>query len=414
MIMWNHITEDSKPSSLYLTTNTSTTIQLTIPDDLDSNNEIPNGQFINFNSEMKIALPPKLQSNFLQKERKAVRIKSTEPISVVLFDNNDHISDDSSMIMPRSKLSTTYMVVTPRTFGRLQNVIGVFGIAALDEDTRINITLRLHPKTTGSRININGKSYGHLDSFEISMNNFETFQVGSYTLDFTGTIIESSKPVAVFSGSRCNMSLDSEMCSQNMEQLPPTNEWDQKYIMTPDFDETMYYYRIISVEDTWIDIHYHAWNFTGRVLVTGGYTRRVEVNTNEVYLTGSKPFLVARFMAGNTTNSDFRKTYMTIVQGVNQYKRLYKFVVPEQYVENFVTITIQASFIQDIRINGQTVDPQMIRYQKYANFEYTNLIVEVLPGPIEVTTTSSVPFGLAMNGYSSLDAYGFEGSAIFP
>lgn len=197
MVMWNHITEDSKPSSLYLTTNTSTTIQLTIPDDLDSNNEIPNGQFINFNSEMKIALPPKLQCNFLQKERKAVRIKSTEPISVVLFDNNDHISDDSSMIMPRSKLSTTYMVVTPRTFGRLQNVIGVFGIAALDEDTRINITLRLNSRTR-STIDINGKTYRNLDTFEISMNSFETFQVGSNSLDFTGTIIVSSKPVAVF------------------------------------------------------------------------------------------------------------------------------------------------------------------------------------------------------------------------
>ena len=413
MVMWNHITEDSKPSSLYLTTNTSTTIQLTIPDDLDSNNEIPNGQFINFNSEMKIALPPKLQCNFLQKERKAVRIKSTEPISVVLFDNNDHISDDSSMIIPRSKLSTSYMVVTPRTFGRLQNVIGVFGIAALDEDTRINITLRLNSRTR-STIDINGKTYRNLDTFEISMNSFETFQVGSNSLDFTGTIIVSSKPVAVFSGSRCNASLDSKICSQNMEQLPPTNEWDQTYILTPDFDKTEYHYRIIVVEDTLIGIYNPVYYIMGRTYTTDEFTQRVESSKYEDVITGNKPFLVAKFMTGNITNSEMSGTYMTIVQGVNQYKSLYKFVVPEQYIENFLKITIQASFIQDIRINGQPVDPQMIRYQNSPSVQYTSLIVNVLPGPIEVTTTSSVPFGLGMNGYSSLDAYGFEGSAIFP
>ena len=76
----------------------------------------------------------------------------------------------------------------------------------------------------------------------------------------------------------------------------------------------------------------------------------------------------------------------------------------------------KTSFVQDIRINEQILDPQMIRHQHYAspNSEYTCLIVQVLPGLIKVTTTSSEPFGLSMNGYSSSDAYGFEGSAIFP
>ena len=417
MIMWNRISKDSKPSLLYLTTNTSTTIQITTSDDLDPVIKSQIDQTAQFDSELKIKLPAELHGDFFQKEAKAVRIKSTEPISVALFDNNDGISDDSSMIIPKSKLSTSYMVVTTETTFTTKDTIRGFGIAALDADTRINITLRLYSRRDTTRtININGTIYGDYDTFEISMNNFETFQVGSNNLDLTGTTIESSKPVAVFSGSRCNTSVDSDspVCSQNMEQLPSTNEWDQKFILTPDIDKKHILGQICSEGDTIIETYSPTLGFNRSILLPEGrYTFAMQ---KDFYITSNKPILIAKLIQADITNSSIRNTYMTIVQGVDQYKRLYRLIVPDQYVENFVTITIKTSFVQDIRINRQILDPQMIRHQHYAspNSEYTYLIVQVLPGLIEVTTTSSEPFGLSMNGYSSSDAYGFEGSAIFP
>ena len=357
MIMWNSMSKDSKPSLLYLTSNTSTTIQITTSDDLDPVIKSQIDQTAQFDSELKIKLPAELHGDFFQKEAKAVRIKSTEPISVVLFDNNDGISDDSSMIIPKSKLSTSYMVVTTDTSFTTKDTIHGFGIAALDEDTRINITLRLYStRDTTRTININGKSYGDLDTFEISMNNFETFQVGSNSLDLTGTTIESSKPVAVFSGSRCNTSVDSDnpVCSQNMEQLPSKNEWDQKFILTPDIDKKHFLIQICSEGDTKIETYSPTLGLNWTTLLPEG---RTTYFMQDLYITSNKPILIAKLIQADITNSSIRNTYMTIVQGVDQYKRLYRLIVPDQYVENFVTITIKTSFVQEIRINEQILDP---------------------------------------------------------
>ena len=414
LILWNHFNADDKPSYIYLTTNTPTTVQLSTSDSLDPVIKSQIDQTITIDSEFKILLPPELQGTILQKETKAVRIRSTEPISVVLFDNNYESSDDSSMILPTSKLSTSYMVVSSvPLYTNFPVYSSVFGVAALDENTSVNITLQLSDKT--SSVTIDGKVYGDSDTLELSMNSLETFQVG-HGFDLSGTTVRSSKPVAVFSGNRCNMFSGSFTCSHMMEQLPPVKEWDKTFIVPPDFNSNGSLIRMMSDVDSNVIFSRNPSDQTS-VLIQAGTFYDLNANSGEtVSISSDSPLLVANFVKGTDTNANAGDPYMTIVQGLTQYRDQYRFVAPDEYLTNYVTITIPTSSASDLRVNGQPVDQTKIRFQSQINMsgsDYAVLTVEVPSGFTEVNTASLKPFGLVVNGYRSLDSHGFGGSAVF-
>ena len=50
--------------------------------------------------------------------------------------------------------------------------------------------------------------------------------------DLTGTIVTSSKPIAVFSGDDCTW-VPSGLCNQLVEQLPPVDFWGENFITSP-------------------------------------------------------------------------------------------------------------------------------------------------------------------------------------
>lgn len=71
-------------------------------------------------------------------------------------------------------------------------------------------------------LQIDGKVYQSGDIFSLILNRFETYQI-AHTVDMTGTVVESSSPIAVFSGNDCNILNGQGFCDHLIEQLPPTS-----------------------------------------------------------------------------------------------------------------------------------------------------------------------------------------------
>lgn len=72
------------------------------------------------------------------------------------------------------------------------------------------------------RLQIDGKVYQSGDIFSLILNRFETYQI-EHTVDMTGTVVESSSPIAVFSGNDCNILNGQGFCDHLIEQLPLTS-----------------------------------------------------------------------------------------------------------------------------------------------------------------------------------------------
>src|SRR6266513_1986859 len=88
-------------------------------------------------------------------------------------------------------------------------------------------------------------SISHLP-FTIQLNQGQTYQLRNITdhtqlgdlngppVDFTGTVVTSDKPVAVFGGHDCTDLPDGSLyCNSLVEQLPPTNLWGQNFVTMP-------------------------------------------------------------------------------------------------------------------------------------------------------------------------------------
>lgn len=67
--------------------------------------------------------------------------------------------------------------------------------------------------------------------------------------DLSGTLIESSVPIAAFSGNDCNKLNNIGACDHLIEQLPPTDSIDKQYIVPPNSNDRDTLIRITAIEN---------------------------------------------------------------------------------------------------------------------------------------------------------------------
>lgn len=97
--------------------------------------------------------------------------------------------------IPWHKLSTRYVIVSTNPV----KYFSQFALASIDENTMVWITFQMK-----EGLQIDGKVYHSGDIFSLRLNRFETYQI-AHTVDMTGTVVESSSSIAVFSGNDCNI-----------------------------------------------------------------------------------------------------------------------------------------------------------------------------------------------------------------
>lgn len=239
LFMYNYETTNN----VYMTSEKGVQVSFTTSPRLEVSLKSQVDRNVTFLSSVRIILPREVELKSFQKEVKSVLIEASEDVSVISHDDGDTMkSAGSTTNIPLHKLSTKYIVISTepyRDFFKSQ-----FAVSAIEDKTAVKVTFKMKRNLT---LNIEGNTYYNGDVFHLTLDAFETYQI-QHTTDLTGTLIESSAPIAAFSGNDCN-DLGNGGCDFFFEQLPPTDRVDSTYIVPPNSDVRDTLIRITAVEN---------------------------------------------------------------------------------------------------------------------------------------------------------------------
>ena len=161
------------------------------------------------------------------KANKGIRLKADKEISMYGVTNDSYGIGEAFLVFPVDVLHTHYIVPTfhPASSAIVQ-------VTATEDNTEVKFRLKI---ADNGRLH-NGSvflEYKDGDVINVTLNSLEVFQVlGSSSLK--GTVVISSKPIAVFSGNDCTFVPDhGRPCNQLEEQIPPVRIWGQDFVTSP-------------------------------------------------------------------------------------------------------------------------------------------------------------------------------------
>ncbi|XP_062608334.1 IgGFc-binding protein-like [Saccostrea cucullata] len=385
-------------SSIFITTENSTTVNISTSENLQSNLKSSIDQETFVNSAANIVLPQEIQCNFFRKEPKGILVRSQEPINVLVSDNNNPLIEfrvDTTTVIPVEKLDTSYIISSfdPST--------SHFAVAASEDDTNITISLKI---SNNVAISIFGSTYRDMDTFVLSLDRLETFQFRAGA-DFSGTRIDSNKPVAVYSGTVCLTGGDGG-CSPALEQMPPISRLDDIFIVPPKFNAKVI--RLMSPENATVQIS--KGNATQSREIYQSVPFDIPIVDDECIVIESESSILVTMVAFELTPGPFIAT----VPGINQYLTRYKVFVAEGYPISFVAIMIETEAKNCLVLNNQPIMTNAIFHEKQVLvgcISYTLMIVEFKDGEL-IVESEKTPFGLMVYGQNTFDGHGFAGNVI--
>lgn len=374
---------------------TSPRLNTTIKADIDRN--------VNTLSSQHIILPPELELQSFRKEVKSVLIETSSDVFVISHIDGVYNAGGTTHI-PLHKLSTKYVVISVKPVSLSQ-----LAVSAIQDNTMISITFNIEQNFP---FRIEGKTFYDGDVFTFYLDRFETYQVEHYK-DLTGTLIESSYPIAAFSGNDCNRLGNVGGCDHLIVQLPSIDSVDKTYIVPPNSDDRNTVIRITAIENS--NIIYTIETISQHLHLHKFKSFKVIITSNETcYIRSDAPIIVTAFGLHSKSLSMGDST-MTIVPGIRQYLDYYKIAVPYGYDHNYVSIIINIASKDSFRINGTIIDSRNIVFEENVsagNLTYNVRSIRVVEGELTASTVDRECFGLMFAGVTEYEAYEFSGNYL--
>ena len=240
--------------------------------------------------------------------------------------------------------------------------------------------------------------------FSFTLHELQTILLGSSN-DLTGTSIVSNKPLTVISGHECgNVPDNIKYCEHLTEQIPPTVNWGQQFLLTPYSDRPVQYYKVIAAEDeTTYNLTCGRDNTTTYYLQTSGSYYTHSTGTY-IYcsISSDKPILVTQLGPGHMI-SITGDPVISLVPSVDQYSHEVVFVSPDihnnEFTSHYVNIATTTNETT-ILLNG---DELSLTWN--AIYDYTNNIIGY--GTQFNSTSTDTPHVVASYNRFSTLVYGF-------
>ena len=339
-------------------------------------------------------------------EKKGIEIKSTAEIAVIGA-NYAFASSDAFLALPTTTLGKTYVVATRlNSGGTSQNLVNI-GIISQRDGTKVTITLK-----TKGYFSYLGSTYTNGQSFTITLAKLETFHL-MHNNDLSGTIITSSYPIAVVSGSPCE-NIGVSHCDYLASFLLPVKKWGKQYILVPAIESksTGDFYRVFASQETVV----RSRGLTANL--RRGEFLEIDLIKNELssFVSCSKPCQVVQYLKGsplyhNQVNHD---PSSIILPSTEQFASSYK-AVPmmkqEQFV-HYIIIIIEEKNKDTLRLNKAS--NVKLNWQKVNDTEYAWAIHNI-SAPTDVESCDDEKFGVIVAGYGLTysQSYGYPAGFKF-
>ena len=333
-----------------------------------------------------------------------IRVVSDRPITMAMFNPFEYsagggfsFSNDASLLFPahtyqRSFIATAY---TPTA-----GLPGFVSIVAT-QDTTVNV--RPTSNVTPGGPVPGGVSAGSVAMFAMTRGQHVALQGG----DMSGTRIEASAPVAVFSGTQCsNVPVGFTACDHIESQMPPIETWSIQYVgaaMGEVASQRRNPIRIFAaVNGTTVTINPPPPS-GGIVTLNDGEFHEVIVEDGFV-IQATAPILVAQYIPGQDFAGGSRgDPAMMVLPPTAQYRTDYPFVAPTSYNAG----TNGQNFVLLIRAPGQNVnlDGGLLSASWTPVGEFEWAIVPIEGGAHRLT--AETPFGAISYGLGTYTSYAY-------
>jgi IgGFc binding protein len=395
----------------------------------------------------------------------AYRVTSSVPIIAYQFsplDNVQVFSNDASLLVPTSALDTKYLVMGwPQTIAETndpstnfhRNLRVFLTIVATEPGT--DVTIRLSTDIVGGG-DIPPMQAG--EELTVSLGPFDVLnlETGDFGADFTGSYIESDRPIAVFSGSEAsdvplfdNLS-DRFCCADHLEhQLYPVQSAGSSFVVatmpprTPAVAAAGGDVSIVAERD-WIRL---LSTESDNEIITSlpppldrmilGEGEHVTMPSDcDFTIWASKPIFAGQFVGGQATtgiSTDLPggDPSFILLPPVQQWRSRYVFLTPDKYAFDFVVIIAAEDnpVLLDYEALGTECTTHRAQCDSYPDIRTEMkvhrcqlgfpLIIEGLPPPDNIdpnlqndgyhVASANEPFGLIVYGFDKHVSYGYAG-----
>lgn len=345
----------------------------------------------------------------------AVRITSIEEVAVFGM-NHKRFSTDAFMALPIDVLGTEYRAMSypMAQAGQGFAMPSQFWIVGVEDGTNVTIV----PKSMTAR----GKPAN--TPIDIVLNRGDVYLVQSATNggeDLTGSLIESDRAIAVFSGHEraaipFNATLyDGQAPSRDhlVEQLPPVSAWgDSAFVVPHATADRPDLVRIISAEDN------NTISINGSAVATlnAGQFYQIDELTSVAQVQATNPILIAQFAPTSMGVRDdpFFPAYgdpaMALVFPVEQFTNTYTIVSVEKgaFTGNFVNIVVEAAGVPSMKIDGIPIP--VSEFKPIPGTTYFFAQISVTQGTHNLD--GDKPFGVTVYAFGDVDSYSYTGGTL--
>ena len=332
---------------------------------------------------------------------KGIRVTANDEVTVYFLNPRTPVcTNDAYLGLPVDILNVEYIVLgyqeslSARGFS---HTIGPseFAVVAPYDDTEVTITSSI---TTGTRTA--GVPY------TITLQQFETYTLQSDGAleDLTGTIIESSHPVAVFAGVRCaDIPPGYGCCDHVVEQMMPTATWGKEFDTFPFKARRNGYGDILRVlacvDGTVVTID----GAVAGTINRGEFLETMVTAPSE--LSTSEPALVAQYLTGEDYEGRIGDPFECLIPPTEQFMPGYTFLTPTGYAENYVNVIAPTASLGDQVLDGSPVDTTL--FTAFGTKGLSCGTITLSEG--SHTMSGSAPFGIYVYGYNQYVSYGYPG-----
>lgn len=353
---------DPGSNTLYITTFENTKVNVHVPFLIQQGDQ----QFsVSALSVKEVNLPGKLRfGEFTGKETKGIRITANKPISVhgyAWIRLGSRYIGEGFLGLPVDVLGKEYIVSTYSPIGS-----SIVQVVAQEDNTQVSFMLRL---AEGGRVQYGDRFLSNGDFINTTLNDLEVFQVQGDS-DLSGTVVTSSKPIAVFSGDDCTMvPRNNYPCNHLVEQIPPVSFWGKEFITnpTPDNSGGDEFHIIASKDNT--DV-YVDWQRNATLDKGDKYEMSIPWDKTSL-ITTSNPSLVVQYTSGDGSSPS-----MSIVPSTQWAWNDYTVYIPR--VHTYVNVIIDTAVRGNLLVKGSVASGQ---------FKWRNLLEERSQGSIHFNTT---------------------------
>ncbi|XP_061194434.1 IgGFc-binding protein-like [Saccostrea echinata] len=339
--------------------------------------------------------------------QKALSVSASDEV-IVYGVNKEQYSTDAFLALPIDVLGREYYTVShfPSNYNTEFLICGVFA------DTFVEIRIKM---SDDSKIKFRSQRYGNGDVVKFQISPFDTVQIQA-PADITGTRINSSQPIVVYSGNRrTNVGFGTSK-DHLVQQMTPTNSWGKRFITLPIPTRTTGdYFRFIASEDsTVVKTTGFDYKLSKNVSYTlylskaGDFLEKYHSSYLYSFVTSSKPIMLVQIVSSQVL--EMADPAMTLIPPIEQYSSEYVFTTPKYSLgeyTNYFMFVVHSKDADGLQLDGVNLPSSQI-YRQIIGTQYLASHVSVSTGSHSFRHTSPiVVFGGYIYGLARFESYGF-------